>query len=401
VADRAKVEALLARLAKDRLGAAEKGLENANGIALDVWRLGPGEPALLAATVVEGLALVSAGPGGPEALRTALKLDPALSLAQSSVWQRARAALGEEAALLFWLPPGAPALEGAPASDGVIAGLSASAGSARLVAAALLGWQEGRLRPLAGTGAGRTDPSPLDPATVLAARLSASLGATLALLGDRTDDPKLAALRGLAELLEPPLDVGLSLSPRAELGALLGTRGRLDPLRVVRAELVAHLKAGASPGPALAALAKAAQAEGPGRPGKPGRWRVATGDGSEIAWAVTGQTLHLAAGPSGALEALQARSGAGFQPPGKGGAQALAGGLGGAVLHLDNLMSAVQSLPPEAFGTGPDAFEARAMVARLTAPGGRHAAISLRADLPAGALRLALEVELGEPPSAP
>jgi len=406
VADPAKLEALLARLARDRLGAAEKGMENANGTPLQVWRRAAGEPALLASVLVEGSALVSAGPGGPDALRAALKLDPALSLAQSAGWQRARAALGEEAALLFWLPPGSPSLQGAPAVDGLVAGLSATARSARLVAAALLGAQEARLRPLAGPGPGRSEPSPLDPATVLAARLSASPAAVLELAappaerGRHPEGPQKVAeafaLGELAAALEPPLDLGLGLSPRADVAGAFAARGQLQPLRVVTAEAVANLKAGAKLGPYFDGIVARA-----GGTGKDGRWRVPVGD-AEVAWTVSGGRLLASAGPRGGLDALVSRAGGrGWKAPTPAGAQAMAGGLGGAVLHLDNLVTAVKALPPEAYGTGPDAVMARSLAGRLTAPAGRHAGISLRADLPAGALRLALEVELGEPPTAP
>jgi len=94
VGDAGKFEALVARLARERLGAGEQGLENANGRSIQVWRQAAGEPALLAVATLERTALISAGPGGPGALRAALALDPALSLETSPAWLRARGARG-------------------------------------------------------------------------------------------------------------------------------------------------------------------------------------------------------------------------------------------------------------------------------------------------------------------
>lgn len=395
VGDAGKFQALVTRLARERLGATEQGLENANGKPIEVWRRGAGEPALLAVATVERTALLSAGPGGPEALRAALALDPALSLEKSPSWQRARAALGDGGALLLFVPPGAGPLPGGLPSEGLAAGLSATARSLRLVAAALLGPQETRFRPLAGPGPGRADPTALDPATVVALRLSASPAATLRLAasslpGGRAAEP----LERLAEALDPPLDVGLALSPRADVAGLIAARGMIEPLRVVRVEVVAPVRAGAALAPLLDELAK-----GAGGGGQGGRWRIPAGQ-AEVEVTLAGPRLLLTAGPAGGLDALVARgAGQGWKPPTPAAAAALAGGLGGLVIDGDRLVSGVKALPPEAFGTGPDAVVARSLAEKLTAPGGGGTA-SLRADLPAGALRLSLDLELPPPETA-
>ncbi len=394
VGDAGKFEALVTRLARERLGATEKGLENANGKPIEVWRRAAGEPALLAVATVERTALVSAGPGGPDALRAALALDPALSLEKSPAWQRARAALGDGSSVLYFVPPAAGRLLVALSNDGAVAGLSASARSARLVAVALLGPQESRLRPLAGPGPGRAGQAPLDPATVAVLRMSASPAALLALAGQGMDGGRPAELlRQVVAALEPPLDLGLGLSPRAELAAALASRGQLDPLRVVRAEAVATVRAGAALAPLFDELAA-----GAGGGGKDGRWRVPAGQ-AEVAWTLSGPRLLVAAGPAGGLEDLLARaSGTAWKAPTPAAAEALAGGLGGAVLDGANLVKAVKALPPEAFGAGPDAVVLRSLAEKVTLPGG-GGTVSLRADLPAGALRLTLDVEL-PPPAA-
>jgi hypothetical protein len=391
VGDRGRFGALVDRLARERLGATDKGLENANGTPIEVWRRAAGEPALLALAVVEGTAVVSPGPEGPAAVRAALALDPDLSLAESPAWRRAREALGEAGPVLAFAPPGALSLGGGPAADGLAAGLSATARGLRLVAVALLGAREPRLRPLADPGPGRAGPFALDPAAPLALRLSASPAAAAALalplLGARPEPE----LERILASVEPPVDLGLALSPQADVGAALAAPGQVEPLRLLRVELVAPLKAGASLGPTLDALAK-----GWGGTVKDGRWRVPAGK-AEVAFTVSGQRLLVAAGPAGGLEALMARTAAqGWKAPSPAAAAALEGGLGGAVLDGDRLVKAVKALPPEAYGGGPDAVVARSLAERLAAPGAAVTA-SLRADLPAGALRLALDLELAAP----
>jgi hypothetical protein len=397
VGDAARLTDLVARLARDRLGAAEQGLENANGKPITVWRRAAGEPAMLAMATVERLAIVSPGPGGAEAVRAALALDPALSLEQSPAWQRARTALGEAGAVLVFTPPSGGPLVFRLGAEGAALALSATARSLRLVLATPLGAQEPGARRLAGPGQGKAGAARLDPATVLVGRVSADPGAALALAGPelglgRSAEP----LRRVAELLEPPIEVGLSLAPRADLAAALGGQLAADPLRVVRLEAVAALKAGAAPAALFDELARAGGGGGQG-----GRWHVPAALG-EVAWTVAGQRLLVAAGPAGSLDALVARGAdEGWRPPTPAGGQALTGGLGGLVFDGAALTRALQALPPEAYGTGPDAVVARSLVEKATLPGGQALTASLRADLPAGALRLVVEVSLGGPEKSP
>lgn len=400
VADQAKLTDLLARLARDRLGAAQQGLENANGRPITVWRRAAGEPAMLAMAVAERSALVSAGPGGPAAVRAALALDPAVSLSQAPGWKRAREALGEGGAALVYAPASGGPLVPGLAAEALAAAISATARSLRVAVAAPLGAAEPRLRPLAPPGPGRAGPSALDPATVAAARLSARPAALLALADEALGPGWLAGpLRRGVALLEGPVDVGVALAPRADLGGALAGRALDDPLRVVRVEVVAGLQAGAAPGPILDEVARAG-----GGAARDGRWRVPAGAG-EVAFAVAGQRLLVAAGPADAIDALVARAtGQGapaWKPPTPAAGEALAGGLGGLVLDGGALSRSLQALPPEAYGTGPDAVVARSLAQRAVLPGGQAVTASLRADLPAGALRLALELSLSGPEPAP
>ena len=388
--DAARLQAFVDRLARDRLGAG--GPSHEGGLVL--WRQAPGSPPVLSLAFTDGSALLAPGPGGADALRALLRLEPARSLDESPAWRRLQAALGEPAAALASVPAGSPALGTIPglpeiqALGGLAAGLSASERGARLVLAALLAPEEARLRPLAGPGAGGAAAA-IAPDAAVGLRLSADLGTALPLLSDRLP-PSLAPLKDLAASLSSPIDVGLTLAPGASLARALAGR-EADPLRVLRLELSAPLPAGSRAGEALAAQVGSSTTHGPEG------WRARRHDGTELAWSTSGARLHLVAGPDAAT-APTAAPPAGFTAPTPASERALAGGLGGLVVHVDNLVRAVRSLPSSAYGAGPDAVVARSLAQKLAALPGRGAAVSLRADLPEGALRLALEIELGAPP---
>jgi hypothetical protein len=394
IGDASKLEAQLARLARERLGAADRSEQAAGSGRFTVWRRSPGEPALLSVAQAEGSMLVAVGPTGPELLRLVLALDPALSLAASPSWRRARAALGEGAPLLFFLPRDAPALADLPLGDGLAGALSGTATGVRLVVALMLGAQEPRLRPLAGPGDGSSQPSRLDPATAVAFRLSADPLAAVRLAAEQRGLPLPEPVAALANQLSSPVELGATLTPKTDLAGLVGGRALGRPLSVVRLEAVAGLK-----DPAAFAVACNRLMALLGAPSGRGRWTLGGGD-AELAWAVQGKNVALAAGVAGGLPPLLRRLEAGgpaFLPP-PGTAGALAGGLGGLVLHGDNLAAALRALPASAYGAGPDAVVGRSLVQKLVASLGEGSAVALRADLPAGALTLTLDLKLGTAP---
>jgi hypothetical protein len=177
----------------------------------------------------------------------------------------------------------------------------------------------------------------------------------------------------------------------------MGGRMGAQPLKVAQLEAVAGLKDPARFTAACDDLMALLSAP-PGR----GRWTIGGSD-AELAWAVQGTTVAAAAGAKGGLPPLLKRlaaGGPGFAPP-PGSAEALSGGLGGLVLHGDNLVAALRALPPSAFGAGPDAVVGRSLVEKLTQTLGQGAAVSLRADLPAGALKVTLDLRLGAVPAPP
>jgi hypothetical protein len=397
VGDAARLEAQVTRLAKERLGAGDRGEQSANGATFTVWRRAAGEPPLLSVAQAEGSMLLAIGASGPEVLRVVLALDPAVSLAASPSWKRGRAALGDGFPVLFFLPRDAPALAGLPANDGMAGGLSATATGVRMAVAALLGPQELRVRPLAGTGDGSSQASSLQPDTVLALRLSADPAATLRLLADLRGLPLIEPVAAMAAQLIPPIDVGATPSVTGDLGGLVGGRGLDQPVKLARLEALAGLKDPAAFTAACDQLMALV-----GAPAGKGSWKLGGSD-AELAWAVQGKSVVLAAGVAGGLPPLLKRlkaGGAGFQPP-PGTAASLAGGLGGLVLHGDNLVKSLRALPPSAFGKGPDAVVARSMAEKLAGSLGEGSALAMRADLPAGALKLTFDLQLGKPASPP
>lgn len=400
VGDQGKLTDLMARLARDRLGAAAQGLENANGKPITVWRRAAGEPAALAAAAAGAHLLVSPGPAGPEVLRGALALDPALSLEQAPAWRRAREALGEAGAVQVFAPPAAGPVVPGLATEGVAASASATARSLKVAVAAPLGAAEPRYRPLAGTGPGKAGQVPFDPAAALVGRLSADPAAALALL-----DPWLGAgpaqevLRRAAALAAPPVEAAVTLAPRADLAAAMAGRALADPLAVVQVEVTAAVKPGADVRAFSDDLVRAW-----GGTAKDGRWSYSGGPSGQVAWTVADGRVLLAAGPAGALDALAARAGGkgpGWKAPAPAAGEALGGGLGGLVFDGGALARALQALPPESYGAGPDAVVARSLAAKAALPGGQALVLSLRADLPAGALRLVAELSLTGPEKAP
>lgn len=397
IGDAGKLEAQVTRLARERLGAGDRAEQAAGRTTFTVWRRAPGEAALLSVAQAEGSMLVAIGPTGPDVLRVVLALDPGVSLAESPSWKRGRAALGDGAPFLLFLPRDSPAVLDLPATDGVAAGLSATATGVRLSVAIMLGSQEPRLRPLAGAGDGSSQPSALDPSTVVALRLSADPVTALRLSAEQRGLPVVEPVAAMAAQLAPPIEVGAGLSPRADLASLMGGRALSRPLGLARLEAQAGLK---DPAAFTAACDRLMALLG--APAGRGTWTVGGGD-AEVAWAVRGRSVALSAGPSGGLRPLLARleaGGRGFDPP-PGTAASLAGGLGGLVIHGDNLVAALRALPPSAFGAGPDAVVGRSLVEKLTSSLGQGAAVALRADLPAGALRVTLDLKLGTPSMPP
>ena len=418
--DAPKLERLLARLAKDRLGATERSSEPRGGVSAVVFRRPGGSPAALSYVLVQRTALLTTHPSGPDLVAAAATLAPPASLGEHSGWKLARAALGEQVAAVAFVPAGSRLLEGLWAfKDGMALGVSASPNrlSARL--AMLLGAREPSFRALAADGRGAALVSRLDPTAPLVARWDgdfAALGTKLVPMLSQRDRALLERhgldlQRDLFSLLAPGGAVALSLPAHLSLGELTAEATRKDPLRAVEFEAVFPVRPGADAAAAAGRLAKAVGAQRPhvrGRgharpPPDDGVVRVRTPSG-EIAWKLdlAAGRLVAAGGRPGRIDALLARL-AGSEPGWKArtptAEAALSGGLGGVALDAPRLVAAVRALPDEAFGGGPSGFVMRSIVERAIDPAARLAAASLRAELAPGTLRLDLDAEaLGEAP---
>jgi hypothetical protein len=403
VDDAPKIEALLVRLARDRLGATERGAEP-RGEASVVTLRAPGAPApALAYAIVQRSAILCTGPLSVALVGEAAGLAPAASLAESPGWRTARTALGGFA-MAWWIPAGSPLLRGAWAvEDGLGLAISAARGRLAARAAVLLGQREGSFRALAATGAAAKLVARLDPAAQLAARYDgdpAALGKKLLWLLPARERSRLAARgidveRDLLPLLAPGAAATFSLAPSLDVAGLTAEAVWADPLRAIEFEALLPVSDAAAAEAVSARLAGGAR--GPRRTAvaADGVHRVATPSG-EIAWRVDPQErrIAVAGGRPGRLDDLLARAeGAGFRAPTETAAGALAGGLGGAVLVPGRVVEAVRAMPQRAFGSGPSGFVMRSLVDRILDPASRLAAASFRADLAEGALVLALEVE--------
>jgi len=405
-ADAPKLERLLARLARDRLGATERRAETHHGIAAVVFhRPGVTAPALSYA-VVERTALLTTHPSGPALVAEAATLAPAASLAGDPGFLKSRAALGERVAAIAFVPAGSRILQGTWAlGDGFAIGVSAGPGRLGARVAVLLGAREPSFRALAADGHAAALVARLDPSAPLAARWDgdfAALGKKLVPMIGARDRAWLVRRgidldRDLFAVLAPGGALALSLPARLALGGLTAEATRADPLRAAEFEAILPFRPGTDVGAAAERLARAVGAARRGRGSEDGVARLQTASG-EIAWKVDAARAHLVAagGRPGRIDALLARLGdgaAGWKAPTPSAEAALSGGLGGAALDAPRLVAAVRALPDEAFGSGPSGFVLRALVERVVDPAERLAAISLRAELAEDALLLALDVE--------
>lgn len=416
VRDARALESLVARLARERLGAAQRTESSQGPLRIVSFRTAAGGPVALTLGLLdrERTAALAPGPGGPAAVTAALSRPEAESLAGAAAWRELRKALGEQYAVLAGGAPSAG--EGSFGHGGVAAGVSAAAGLVRIGLASRLGPAAESYRALRAGGDARAAIRALSPDAALVLRWDgdpAQLGKRLvarmapqdlAWLSEHGFDPQ----RDLFDQLAPGAAASISISPRLDLTDLSDVTLRADPLRVVRFELVGDVKDEAAAReslgrlPALfAALQQAAGLKPTSLPkggGTPDSRVFETASG-EIGWSLSGKRLFLAGGPVGALSALVARRGgaAGYAAPTKTAAAALQGGLGGAVLNPRSVVASVRALPEDAFGTGPTGFVVRSIVERFLEPADRISAVSVRADLGDAALTVELAIEAPAP----
>ena len=425
VADLGRFDAMALRLARDRMGAAQRVSSMGRGHPVVSYRKDAAAPAALAYAVVGRFALVATGPRGPEVLSAAADLPEERSLQASAEWASARAALGPGFALVAFAPPRSSATSAIPAAtDGAALALRAGPASLSLRLALLLG--AGRApgwSALAGEGpeaarqAGQGEARLLAPDAALAVRWGGDLAAlgrkAIPFLPSHIQASLQAAHIDLAgellEALRPGAALSLSLAPSftlAEFSSPSLDLRRADPFRLVKLEALLRVRDAARARAFFARVGQSAprwnaRLASRAVPGGATIWTLSYGRG-QLAWSLAGDRLVVAGG-AGRLEALEKRLAAaagGYEPPGPAAKAALEGGVGGAVLDVENLLESIQALPEEAYGTGPNAFVMRSLADRFLEPASRLRAASLRLDLLPGAALLDLEIE-GRGPEVP
>jgi hypothetical protein len=422
VLDLGRLDATVARLARDRMAAGERLATRVGSVDVVVFRREPAGPASLAYAAAGPYALLAQGPKGPEAVAAAAALPEDRSLLRSPAWERARSAVGDGFLATLLAPPGSTALAGLePARDGAALGLRCSATHLGARLALLLppererGWNGLRASPGPAAGAPEVARLPADAALVL--RWGGDPAAARRLLGwlPAGASRSLAAAgidleRDLFPALGPGPALSLSLAPTFTLAAFSSPRldaRRTDPFRLARLEAVLPLRDLAKlrdflgrlqrAGPRLGLKVAARGPPHPSGPAAPPGWTVSWGK-AQLGLSVAGDRLLVAGGPD-LLAALQARAAAGaggYEAPTDAARAALATGLGGAVLDVGHLAGSVAALPEQAYGTGPNAFVMRSLVARYLEPAETLASVSARLDLAPGAALVDLEL-VGRP----
>jgi hypothetical protein len=420
-ADAGKLDAFLARAARERLGAARRETVDVGGARVDVFRRAAGAPPALAVASAGGAALVAAGEAGPRAVAAAASLTEGASLRASPAYAKARAALGEGVVAILFAPPGSPAL--APwvlARDGAALGALASSTRLELRTALLLpgaraaAWHAALPDGAASAGADALARLPGD--AFLAARSGADPSVLTRLAWALPDGTKASLARAglnlerdVAGVFAPGAALGVALAPTFEVAAV--SRGRLDaaerdPFRLVHVAAVIEVRDAARARALLERLARASPELGvkveARAAGALPAWRIAR-RGTELAVALDGKRLLVAGGP-GRLDALLARRDAAYAAPTPASRAALEGAAAAAVLDLGRLVRSFRALPAAAYGTGPDAFVMRSLAERVVDPASRLAAASLsismaRLDGAGEAVRLDVVVEAREPGS--
>ncbi len=410
IQDLPKLDATIARLARDRMGATQRVTVQVKGVEVVTFRRdGKGPPSIAFASVGPH-ALLASGPDSPAAVAEAATLPEERSLWKAPLLSGAREALGPGWLAVAVAPPGSPALADLPpARDGAALGVKAEAARLGVRAALLLTpqreawWRALAAGPSADATAAASLPkeaalvvrwagNPAEAARRLEPWFPAPLRKTLA-------DRKLDLVEGLAPALAPGAAASLALAPTFTVTDFASPRfdaRRVDPFSLVQLDAVLPV---ADPA-ALRAFVARLQKAGPkiavkvtprGPAAAPTGWTVAWGK-AQLGLALSGNRLLVAGGPD-RLPALEARERGGYAPSTEAGTAALGTGLGGAVLDVDHLVRSIEALPEDAYGTGPNAVVMRSLVNRYLEPASALSAVSARLDLVPGAALVDLDVD--------
>ena len=413
ILDLAKLDATVARLARDRMGAAQRVTTKVRGVDVVTFRREAQGPAALAYAAMGPHVLLASGPEAPEAVATAASLPE-----PSSLWKSPSAARGREALGPGWLvsvisPSGSAALADLrPARDGAALGLRADATQLAIRVAVLLSpereawWKAlGDAKPGVEGSVGRLPPDAAlvmrwagDPAEA-ARRLEPWYPPELkkAFAANQLDP-----VRDLSPAFGPGAAASLALAPTFTVTDFSSPRfdlRRSDPFSFVQLDAALPVRDPAVLRAFLARLQKAGrrlglQATPQGPATAPTGWTLAWGN-AQVGLSLAGDRLLVAGGAS-RLSALESRGSPGapaYDPPSPAAKKALSSGLGGLVLDVEHLARSIEALPEEAYGTGPNAVVMRSLVSRYLEPASSLVSISLRLDLAPGAAILDLDVD--------
>jgi hypothetical protein len=410
--DLAKLDATLARLARDRMGATLRVTVQLRGVEVVTFRREGKGPAALGYAAIGPHVLLASGPDAPEAVTAAATLPEDRSLWKSPAAARARAALGQGWLVTLLVPAGSTAAADLRvARDGAALGIRAESARLGLRLAILLSPErEAWWKALRGEGAadgGAVAMLPPEAALVLrfggdpaeaARRLEPWLPPEVKkALGAQRLDP----VAGLSPAFGPAGALSLALAPTFTLTDFSSPRfdlRRVDPFSFVHLDAVLPVRDAAVLRGFIARLQKA----GPrlslkvvprGPAAEPTGWTLSWGK-AQLGLALDGARL-LVSGGAPRLAALEARSttGDGYAAPGPAARAALSSGLGGAVLDVAHLSRSVEALPEVAYGTGPNAVVMRSLVNRYLEPATALSSVALRLDLAPGAALVDLDVD--------
>jgi hypothetical protein len=421
VVDLPKVDATLARLARDRMGASQRITGKVRGVEVVSFRRETQGPAALAYASMGPHVLFAAGPDAPEAVASAATLPVELSLWKSPAAARARDALGAGWLAMALAPAGSPLLADVRAArDGAALGIRAEATQLGLRLALLLSPErEARWKALRGDGtpaAGAVALLPTD-ATLRARWAGDPAEAARRLEPWYPADVKKAFVThkldpvgGLAPAVGPGGAASLSLAPTFTFAGFSSPRfdvRKTDPFELVQLDAVLPLRDAAALRAFLARLQKAGPRLGvkvvpSGPAAAPTGWTLSWGK-AQLGVAIAGERL-LVAGGAPRLPALVARASGEapiFSPPSPAAGAALGSGLGGAALDVERLVKSLEALPEEAYGSGPNAVVMRSLVSRYLEPAAALASVSLRLDLAPGAALVDLDVDGRSAPAKP
>jgi hypothetical protein len=413
ILDLAKLDATVARLARDRMGASQRVTAKVRGVDVVSFRREAQGPSALAYAAVGPHVILASGPDAPEAVAGASVLPEAASIWKSPAAARALSALGPGWLVSVLAPAGSAALgDLRPARDGVALGVRAEAMQLGIRVALLLSPEREAWWKALGGSAPAADGSValLPPEASLVLRWAGDPAEAARRLEPwYPPDVKKAfaanqldPVRDLSPAFGPGAAASLALAPTFTVTDFSSPRfdlRRSDPFSFVQLDAVLPVRDPAVLRTFLARLQKAGrrlglQAAPRGPAAAPTGWTLSWGK-AQLGLSLVGDRL-LVAGGAPRLAALETRAAAGgpaFDPPSPAAKRALSSGLGGAVLDVDHLARSVEALPEEAYGTGPNAVVMRSLVSRYLEPAGSLAAISLRLDLAPGAAILDLDVD--------